>query len=447
MGIKHLKTILSDKCEKTIGHFKKITDFVHTDKKRLFENLISTKKINGPIEKMRVSKNINNIPYLLGVDAHLYITKYKRVFVKIECGFIKQIMQFLSAGIIPVYVFDGRAPEQKKRTINNRKNNKIKTRNRLNELLLNNQTISDHNTDFYQIESSNDTDLQNNISNKKYQMDVLKALTSLPLTEIIQHVNTIFNNNVSNFNKTSDPVSVEHLLHNPNNKSEEYNRIMRLIKKSLHIENKDIDDLKKFLSFLRIPFIVAEGEADDQMASLYNKKIIHACLSDDMDMLPKGCENLIQMSADGIHQYYLPKILTELKLSREQFIDLCILLGSDYNTLYVPMDAKELYERFTKCTNPSIETFFAENAIHNFDNTSIKIEQFQSIRKYFAFSELNINSMLYFSLKMLHVDDILMYFNKIGILFNDTYIRRFRDTTSKINNFIISLPLNFLITH
>lgn len=445
MGIKHLKSILSNKCKKVIGHFDKMTDFVRADRRRLFKKIISFKKINGPLEKMNISKNIDNIPYLLGIDAHLYITKYKRVFKKIECGFIKQITQLLSAGIIPVYVFDGYAPEQKKQTIKNRKNIKIKTRNRLIELLQNNSKILKHNFDSLDVDISNNQNFQDETCGEKYKENILKIMPDLSTTEMIEYIDTIFKDNSEiNFNKTSNPVSVEHLLQNPNNTSIEYNKIMQLIKKSIHVENKDIEDLKKFLSFLKIPFIVANGEADDQMASLYNKNIIHACLSDDMDMLPKGCDNLIQISSDGICQYYLPEILTELNLSREQFVDLCILLGSDYNTSYIPMDANELFDTYVKCENPSIETFFRD---YLDNNKSINVDQFKPIRKYFSFSNPDISDIMYFSLKKIYIDDILKYFQKIGILFNETCIKRFQSIFNKINNFIVSLPQNFFITH
>src|SRR5690606_31872537 len=98
---------------------------------------------------------------------------------------------------------------------------------------------------------------------------------------------------------------------------------------------------------LKIPYVTASGEADDLMALLYKKGIIHACQTEDMDMLPKGCGNVIQITKDGVIQYLLNEVLNKLGLDHKQFVDMCILLGSDYYNTYLPkIKPIDLYNKF-----------------------------------------------------------------------------------------------------
>ena len=113
-------------------------------------------------------------------------------------------------------------------------------------------------------------------------------------------------------------------MYDINEKNDDYVEFIRLLKKSISIEYDDIYDFKKFLDLLKIPHITANNEADDLLAFLYKNDIIHACQSDDMDMLPKGCGNVIQITNNGILQYVLPEILLELQLNYIQFVDLRI---------------------------------------------------------------------------------------------------------------------------
>src|SRR4029079_12492979 len=114
MGIKHLKILLSQLCKKSgIGHFSTMSDFLTNEKNRIYKNIVCENKINNPIQQGKIKKSIEIKPYYIGVDAYLYALRYKRVFKKMEFGFLRQIMNTLSSGIIPVYIFDGSAPEEK----------------------------------------------------------------------------------------------------------------------------------------------------------------------------------------------------------------------------------------------------------------------------------------------------------------------------------------------
>ena len=333
MGIKHLKNLLSQLCKNSgIHHYPSVDEFVGTERNRIFREMIKSQKINNPIKQLQIKKSMETKPYFVGIDAHLYASRYKRVFKKIEYGFFRQIMVTLSSKMIPIYIFDGFAPQEKRKTIMIRQNKKEKLRLKLENLL------------FKNIENVPDN------------------ISDLTLDELLEHVNNTFGKlNYTDDNNFIDPTIKKEsnvLLHNNNDKSIEYAEFVKLSKKSVGIDHDDIQNFKNFLDLLKIPYVTANREADDLMAFLYKNNVIQACQSDDMDMLPKGCGNVIQVIKNGILQYILPEILSELQLNHNQFVDLCILLGSDYCISYTPkIEPLELYNKFKQCSDPCIENF------------------------------------------------------------------------------------------
>lgn len=324
MGIRRLKQLLNSLCvKKGIHHFLSVNDFITSEKKRLYQNAVKECHSNNPIKQMQLKKNINNSPYIVGIDANLYIAKYSRIFKKIEYGFLRQILLTLSSKMVPLYIFDGNFPDQKKTTVNNRRDKKRKNRKRLDNLL-------------YSKGISNET------------------LSSLDSVKLIEYINSLYEQN-DVFVERKNTLNV---LGDYNNLSMDYQELLKLYQKSINVTYNEIQNLQKFLDLLNIPYIVANNEADDMLAYLYHQKIIQACQSDDMDMLPKGCGNFIQITNIGVVQYLLSEILQELKLTQNQFIDMCVLLGSDYYTDYLPkIDAINLYTSFKSLNEPSLENF------------------------------------------------------------------------------------------
>lgn len=70
--------------------------------------------------------NINNENIIIGIDANLFCYKYSHSCDNMLIGFYNQILNFLSHGYIPLYIFDGGNFEEKENTLisrNKRKNN------------------------------------------------------------------------------------------------------------------------------------------------------------------------------------------------------------------------------------------------------------------------------------------------------------------------------------
>ncbi|XP_051872450.1 LOW QUALITY PROTEIN: probable flap endonuclease 1 homolog [Pristis pectinata] len=100
------------------------------------------------------------------------------------------------------------------------------------------------------------------------------------------------------------------------------------------VERTGRRDCQRLLTLLGVPFIEAPGEAEATCAALVKAGKVHCTATEDMDALPFGCTRLVRnVSARRdarVEEFSLPDILKALKLTQEQFVDLCILMGCDY---------------------------------------------------------------------------------------------------------------------
>ena len=74
-------------------------------------------------------------------------------------------------------------------------------------------------------------------------------------------------------------------------------------------------------------------EADKAIGLLYKQGLIDGVISEDNDMLVYGCNHLYRFyktNSSHILEYNLEEIKKDLHVSDAEFLDLCILCGSDY---------------------------------------------------------------------------------------------------------------------
>jgi flap endonuclease-1 len=91
--------------------------------------------------------------------------------------------------------------------------------------------------------------------------------------------------------------------------------------------------IKELLTAIGVPWVDAPEEADSVCAQLVKSGLAWGVISNDRDILTFGCERLLYNFKTGDKEHpmiNLTTLLTELKLNQTQFIDLCILLESDY---------------------------------------------------------------------------------------------------------------------
>lgn len=147
----------------------------------------------------------------------------------------------------------------------------------------------------------------------------------------------------------------------------------RLEKSLVKITKQDILTIKQLFDTLNVPHMTANGEADALCAKLYKEGVITACLSDDMDMLVFGCEKTIKFSEGKLIEFNLTKILDELELIHDEFIDMCILFGCDYIRTCNKLNYIDAYELIKE--HKTIKNIFdeANHDVLNYENEKCKM--------------------------------------------------------------------------
>ncbi|KAF3616275.1 Flap endonuclease 1 [Capsicum annuum] len=112
--------------------------------------------------------------------------------------------------------------------------------------------------------------------------------------------------------------------------------IEKFSKRTVKVTPQHNEDCKKLLRLMGVPAVEAPSEAEAQCAVLCKAEKVYAVASEDMDSLtfgaPKFLRHLMDPSSKKIPvmEFDISKVLEELELSMDQFIDLCILCGCDY---------------------------------------------------------------------------------------------------------------------
>jgi len=127
----------------------------------------------------------------------------------------------------------------------------------------------------------------------------------------------------------------------------------KLKKQFVRIKREDIESVKTLMELYGVAFIEAEGEADQLCAEMVITKKAWACLSDDMDLFVYGCTRVMRHFSLMNHTvvfYNINSILRELQMPMNEFREVMILSGTDYNihqkiTLYKAM---KYYDEYNK---------------------------------------------------------------------------------------------------
>lgn len=254
-------------------------------------NLIAEFTNIDPCNKTELS-NFRNKTF--AIDANLFIYKFLYSNGNHINGLFFMINKLSKFKINPVFIFDGRPPEEKKHTLDNRK--KLK---------------------------------------KKIHTQVLTLKANLLLT-----------------NDTAKITEVK-------------NKIANLEKRLVYVDNNVIQSSKKILNLMNILYIDAPSEAEQLCSILSRLNIVDGVISDDTDTLACGSKIILRNfnnKQDYVSYYNFTGILYELGLNYDSFLDLCILLGTDYNSKIKNMNYKSAYKLIK--THKNIESI-SENTNYN----------------------------------------------------------------------------------
>ena len=213
---------------------------------------------------------------VFAVDANLFIYKFLYANGNHINGLFFMINKLSKFNIKPIFVFDGKAPVEKKHTLDNRKKNKHKI--------------------------------------------IAQVISFKADLDIIQ---------------------------NPQKRKEIIEKILKLEKRLVYVGKDVIHSSKNLLKLMGIQYFQAETEAEHLCSNLSRLGVIDGVISDDTDSIACGSNIIIRNFTnkyDYISYYNLDDILYDLDINYDSFLDLCILLGTDYNKKTKNISFKKAYE-------------------------------------------------------------------------------------------------------
>jgi len=119
---------------------------------------------------------------------------------------------------------------------------------------------------------------------------------------------------------------------------------------SIYVTTDERDEVKRLLYASGVLFLNANGEADNVLAYLIRHGELDAVMSNDMDLLARGVHTMLVPEKMGVPGdssgwicYELNNILQHAGLSFLQFLEMCVLMGSDYTNKAKSLPFKQSY--------------------------------------------------------------------------------------------------------
>jgi len=120
-----------------------------------------------------------------------------------------------------------------------------------------------------------------------------------------------------------------------------------LKKQFIKIKSSDVKNVKQLMQYYGVNYLEAPGEADHICAELVISGKAWACLSEDMDMLPYGCNRILRhlsLTQNTVLLYDMESILTDLQMNLTIFREMVILAGTDCNDSHFTIH--DIYEQY-----------------------------------------------------------------------------------------------------
>lgn len=266
----------------------------------------------------------------IAIDISSYIYKYKVVFGENWLSsFPNLVCSLKKYNIHGNFIFDGTPPIEKVNEKNKRKNQK--------------------------------QNLEDNVMNVSFELDQYKQ-TQIPSALLISVMKKIVNDD-------NNKMKINRLLHSGLNETHNSEGVMIDIKaieeyirkkesQIVNISKEDINDVKRIFDSFGVPYIQAPGEAESLGAYFVNTNQCCAILTEDTDVLAYGVSTFLSdfnTSTGVCDVIYLKDILDELDFSHEQFLDFCIMCGTDYNDNIPNYSSNKVFDVIS--TYKSIEQF------------------------------------------------------------------------------------------
>lgn len=221
----------------------------------------------------------------IAVDSALYVCVFK-----LRTDYVESCMEmvtFLKENLIePVFVFDGEMPEEKRRERERRSAQKLQQYVRIEKL--------EEDLRAFASTGKISADLKEINDNKIKQGTLVK--TAFKAKAVIDYVKN-------------------------------------LRSQILTVTEEDFVTFKRVLNLFGVPTITAEGEAELLCAQMVRSKLVDAVLTTDTDALAcLATTVLTKIEGATFREINLQRVLEKLGLTESQFVDVCIMCGTDFNS-------------------------------------------------------------------------------------------------------------------
>lgn len=289
-------------------------------------NTILKNNCKNSIKRVRLSELAGK---KVAVDASIYMYKYKSIYgsqwISAFYGFLKTL-SILKC----VFVFDGKDFIQDKAVERSRRSDMKKAmRNKLSEV---------------------------EKAYEQYQSNGSMSETLLPFKTYNSYYSTLTNNR--------DLIS--------DAKIQEYFFKTRNILMPLY--DQDVNTIKSMCKNMGMCVIESNTEAEKTCSMLCHENKVDMVLSEDTDVLAYNTPSIIsKLSMGECTLMNMKDVLSELELTPDQFIDMCIVCGSDYSQGLTGIGPVKAY-KYIKIYNS------IENIISKFPNIIPNKESFDHIK-------------------------------------------------------------------
>lgn len=119
----------------------------------------------------------------------------------------------------------------------------------------------------------------------------------------------------------------------------------------LDIKPEDFQKTKELFDILKVPYFNAPLEAETTCADLCKRGLVDAVLSEDTDVMAYAAPvflSKINTTNGTCTRIKYPDILEQLELKSEEFLDLCIMCGCDYNKNIFRVGPEKAYKYIQK---------------------------------------------------------------------------------------------------
>lgn len=263
---------------------------------------IATRCNDSAIRKIHLSELSGK---KIAIDASIYLYRFMSDDRLLE-QFYLMLSIFRHYNIIPIFVFDGVAPQEKQELIKERREIKQRAEEKYNKLLA----------------------IENGADNDEKQ-----------------------------------DIAIE---------------MLRLKRDFVRIKDTDIKMVKSLLYQSGASWIHAKGEADVLCAQLIHTGRVYACLSEDMDMFAYGCSRVLRHISLIKHTallYDLREILHQLGMTMDEFRQVLVLSGTDYNKDDTTnlKDSMELFHKYKENEVPTFYEWLQLNTLYIKDYGQLKL--------------------------------------------------------------------------